>query len=286
MPMIIKPANRQIPRGGRRGAHREQDFVAVINRSNIDVKVNDPEPPHSLIVFEAGNISKNTPLRNCIQVFSMSSALGMKAKVGDALEFLGEDDGDYLLGRARELASFAKAYEEARAGARILDLSQSPEHAKARERTIENLRRAGMQETDIPVNATLPELRKLHMDYMAGRHHPKVERIDRGQQGGPRQVRPVSLTPAALAGAALTETQALRDRVEALGGTWKPNWKAADLKAAVTRLEQKRDAEDRAAREAAATRKLEEERDGQGSQGEGGQAPDSGAAQNDGTTGG
>ena len=226
---------RPAPQGGRIGLVLEDQGLAVINRSNRDIQVNDPEPPFGTVVFQAGNIDPATPKLNCVQFFTRESAVSFNKQAGDALEFLTIPNGRALLLKAREHGDFEGVYQRLRRSS-LLDLSQSPAEVRQREQIKKALRGAGMQDHDIPAGASVSQLRKLHQDYIAGRHHIQLADLDGdglelAELADDDSLGSVDITAPAQASRELAELAELRSELEAMGATWDPTWKSPVLRA-------------------------------------------------------
>lgn len=230
----MAPRSGRRPAGGRVGLVLEDQGIAVVNKSNRDVWVNDAEPPFETVVFEAGNIDSNTPRNNCVQFWTMESARKFQAMAGNALEFMTIPDGRTVLLKARELGSFEEAYKLLR-GENLLDRADTPAQVRERENVLTALRRAGVPEQDIPKTKSVKALRKFHADWLSGREHIRLQGIEGGvmpiETGGNTPVATVDISHPAERALELRELETLRTELEKLGVAWNPSHKAPALKA-------------------------------------------------------
>src|SRR3990167_1820054 len=233
--------------GGRVVPVTEATELAVINKSNRDVQVNDCQEPFSLVVLTAGDYDPDNWRTNCVQFFHAESAQSLVAQAPNSLEVASKANGVRFLQRAQQFRSFEKAYREMRGGA-LVDMSKHPAEVATRNLLVKNLLRTGLSDRDIPESATNAELQAMLGTRNAGRQNLQLVEFttpapsEHGAMGG-RVVPPFAEEVEAEA-----DAQSLRDRITELGGTFKPTWKIEYLQRQVAFLEAKAEA---AAQEAA-----------------------------------
>lgn len=229
--------------------------LAVVNKSDVDVHVNDSQEPFSICVFKAGDIAPETWRTNCVQTYYKESALPFMAHAGDKLEIMTEQSGDLLLAKARELGSFAAAYELLRKQ-KLVGMSDSPNEVIAKQRVINALLRLGVREADISPTATTAELRSFYANRIANRSHLQIVNVvdltDTGEpapltSGG--RVQPVGTRDLRDEG----DEMLLRKEITKLGGNFLPAWGISELTTALENLKSERVAK---AAELAAARKV------------------------------